>query len=421
MMPLVQALRMCWARPRRHCMRLLTMGALFAVAVFAGCASGADREQSPSRPAIVYMRPADTDGHVFDVMLRASGQLGGVDRRVCRLRNPWLGPHERLLSGPPVPDAVGILPSPTADWVLVWDGGSQRESFGHPDGAMTEWSAVRLRDAARVKLAESAVDPWAGVSVVPSWSGHETIALRDAKGTKTVSVVGPPPTSCSRLMPFPSPGPGISYQWTGAEGSELLVHAGAGLRDCVAALRQTASALELAWNPGWTMHREEWACALSSGIPLPPRARGRAGPGVQASPSPDGTKLAVADRGVRKRMRHRHPLRAQEEVDGVRLRAIKVPSGKQLWRYEVFPRAIEYGPGEFHLGHPPMPLWTDTSLQDLRWSPDEHYLSFTLYSDPRYEPAIPTVHVVDAQTWREVLVIENAVDAFVLSAHTEGT
>jgi len=383
------------------------------------CAPKVDRKGVSPPVSVVYLRPRNDRGRTFDLMLLASARASSGARLVCSLRNAWLHSIRRQLSGPPVPDAVGMLPSPAGDWLLVWDGGRQPAASGSSvfnEGITTEWSVIRLQDGKRTKIAVSKVDFSYDVAIIPSWSDSHTVQFRDVKGPHTVDVLKLARKAPLHLQPFPGPEPSLDHlQWTGAEGPELLTKAAGKLRGCVTALRQMAPRLDLKWNPKWSANREEWACLLATGVPLPSRTRGWLGPKAQASLSPDGSKLAVADRGVQKRLTSRERPSYTAEVDGARLRVVEVASGRRLWEYQAFPKAIEYAPGAYHgLANPPMPLWTNPSVQDLRWSADGRYLSFTLYGDPQYEPVIPTVHVVDATAWREVLVIPHGVDVFVL-------
>jgi len=372
---------------------------------------------------VVYIRPRPDNEQAFEVVVRSPA--GGDSKVLCTLRNTWLGGLLWPLPGPLVPDAVGVLPSPTGDWLLAW--GSKDDDQQHPREAVTEWFLVRRQDGTRTKIAESGVAHlWDGVAVVPSWASANVVLLDEATGTVRIDVRDLGRVEGWReLKPFA--GPWHVIDRPGSEAlQQLLRHAAAaGLTaECSAALRRLPATLAPEWNPEWTASREEWACLLGLGIPVLPEARGWMGPWVQASLSPGRLRLAVADSGVRKRLKHRDA-RLSEDVDGARLRVVEIRSKRQLWYYQVFPRALEdaeYPGGRWiPLADPPMPLWTGTSIEDLRWSADGRYLSFTLYDDPRYMPAVPTVHVMDTDTWQEVLLIPNAMDAFVLPARMART
>jgi hypothetical protein len=369
---------------------------------------------SPLTRTIVYFRPQEQDEDSVDVMLRAPAKTGKRDRFICTLRNVWLDPNKQLLLGAIVPDAVGMLPSPTGEWLLLWDGGSQPGFFDDQSEATTEWSVIHLQDKKRMKIAESQVDFWNGVSVIPSWANEFTVLFRDAKGKSIIDVRKSASINSHYLKPFASAGRyGPGYQWTESEGSEPLLYKVGSIHDGVVSLRQIAPALNLKWNADWPVLREEWASLLGMGLPLPPRVHGVWGIGVEASLSPDRSNMAVADRGVQKLLKHKFPSFTQQ-MDGVRLRVVDVVSGKILFQYEAFPKAIEYPVGGFRMRQPDLPLFTSTVLEDLRWSPDGQYLSFTVYDDPEYKHEIPAVHIIDAQTWKETLCIPNAINAFIL-------
>jgi len=260
-----------------------------------------------------------------------------------------------------------------------------------------------------MKIAESQVDSWNGVSVIPSWANEFTVLFRDAEGKSSIDVRTP--SSVHRLKPFAGAWPDT---WpTGSEGSELLQYKEGSIHEGAVALRRIAPALDLKWNTKWSVLREEWALYLGLGVPLPHSAHGAAGPIVGASLSPDKSNMAVADRGVQKYVARKQPFEIKKEVSGVRLRVVDLVSGKILFRYQAFPKAMEY-PDGYPMSNPPRPDWSSTYLEDLRWSPDGQYLSFTVYDDPQYKHEIPAVHIIDAQTWKETLCIPNAINAFIL-------
>jgi hypothetical protein len=107
-------------------------------------------------------------------------------------------------------------------------------------------------------------------------------------------------------------------------------------------------------------------------------------------------------------MRHEHP-RFQQEMSGTRLDVFALGSGKRLWGVQYFPKPVEYPLG-YTLSFPGMPLWDTSAVDDLRWSRDARYLSYTQDH---------SVHVVSAREWEEVMTIPKAEDAFLVRDATQ--
>ena len=370
-----------------------------------GEASTATSRGSTLPLSVLFLRPLG-DGAAAEALLRRQGQAG--PRTLFYLANTWLFWPQRSLFGP-APDAVGVLPSPKGEWVLSWENTGEM-SEGRP---VTEWKAVRLSDGKAVPLAYTPVNPLEGISVFPHWVGDNVVALEGPEGTICSVDVSKPLTAPNDRAK------GLvvkTEQEHGAAAGRTLRYLeryyGGHMQRCDSALSRLKGVLETEWERGGAVERERWACALGLGVPLPPSIRRVKWPGAELSVSPDGRLLARADLGARNYVTREFPTWAGE-IQGARLDVIDVGSGDRLWAYEVFPRAIEYPTG-VPLSTPPAPLWTSTTIGDVRWSADSGYLSFTLHHDPRHKPAVPSAHVLDTHTWQEAMSIVDAADAFVL-------
>jgi hypothetical protein len=106
------------------------------------------------------------------------------------------------------------------------------------------------------------------------------------------------------------------------------------------------------------------------------------------------------------------PVRTEDgqllNVGGSRLEVVQTRTGLHVWNTQAPPRSVPVPKGEPAVNPSPLP-WVTPLYRNVRWSGDGRYLSFTLYDDPS-----PTVILVDTATWKEVLRIPNAMNAFVL-------
>lgn len=396
---------------------LLTVSALVIAAALGFLVRLGDRARLQMPESVVYISPLDGKTDRLRIMERRRGS--GKERVLYLAGNSWFHFFPLSVSSfpefqwarSPVPDAVGILPSPDGRWLLVW--GSEL-----PAGAgteRTEWGVIRLSDGRYFKLTTTAVA--AGVAleparqtVLPYWEDNETVGFEGAGGGAVYDVknVGSPaanhPEKVTTQQPesLISPRPLAEYELA----EYCRKHQGI-LRDAyLRALEKLQRELGLSSSPG------EYPWALTLGIPT------SVGPGAPLSLklaiSPDGKMLARADAGVSRRLKAPW---GDADVPGARIDVFVVSTKRRAWHTEVMPGAIPSTPPS-RLNIVVDGVGPDSTLpefRDLRWSRDGRYLSFTLYL---YEADAPwtssTVIVMDTRVWREVLRISNTMDAFVL-------
>ena len=354
-----------------------------------------------------------------------------IDRRSVVAHLTASGSHPQLLRDYPlqrdlfgaregVPDVVGILPSPDGSWLLAW-GPVPAEStpLGRRRGLSTEWIAICLRDGSVVKLTEAEDDWRVSRSLLPYWAGETRLVLEGSDGAWVFDLEGgaePGVVAATEQV--------VSAEQRGGTGAERLVkylvrHYAEEREAYLAAVERLRGPLGMEgsrqWKRRWPLWREEWPYLLTLGIPVglalrEPTAGWMTGwPRVEISCSPDERWVARADQGISRRLKRRDPP-GRALVRGARLDVLEVSSGRRIWGTQALPTPTGYIPGHLRIGgFPPPALWNSPQFWDVRWSRDGRYLSFTLYDAPG-----PSVIVMDAKTWKEVLRIPNAMDAFVL-------
>jgi len=357
-------------------------------------------------PPLVYARQTDTG---IEVVKRT-----WKPRELTVLytsKNPSSGAHrpEWLRWHSDVPDEVGMLPSPDGEWLLVW---SQLFRSGqHNTSHATEWVAVRLSDGELVRLTEMQGErQW----VLPRWMDNTHVALEGPRATTCFDLNTDTPTRPDAHIQHDYPD---QKAWDEAQ-SRLLSHSRShyalDLRRCLSAVERLTSELKLSEDASYSPSEPiEYAYLRPLGIPGLHELRRYFAPALAISSSPDGAMLARADQGVTRRLRIPPTNGYPQEIDaaGARLEVFEVASGRRLWGVELAPkpRRVTTPPNvEEFPGRPP---WVSPSFEDVRWSPDGQYLSFTIYDDPA-----PSAVVVSTSSWDEVLRIHNGLNPFVLTA-----
>jgi hypothetical protein len=321
-----------------------------------------------------------------------------------------------LSSFTPVPDVLGMLPSPDGRWVIAWVPHLPWSRRGHVT-ATTDWMAIRLEDGKLVRLGETAVTLDEGQPLLPYWPDVEHVALEGTCGTSTFVLAAGKQSPAQDAAVRPMWGRCLDGVTVATVEQFLNAHFSRELSQYRAALAKHGPALGMGdvsrWRRQWSLWRDEWPFALPLGIPLPEEVRDPVGrpmagwPHIEIACSPDGGEIARADEGIHQSVRHLKPNGRSEEA-GARLTVFDADSGKHLWETRIRPRSVEYPMG-YPMTNPPMPLYTSPQIRDIRWSEDGHYLSFTLYDDPA-----PSVIVIETTTWKEAKRIPNAMNAFVL-------
>jgi len=331
---LTSALR-AYARPA------LTPGLAVLVCVVAAAVSSHGSERSDVKRTrrdtaplranrVLFARAHDQSGRGFDILVLTPAS--GKTEHLCSLFNTWLGSPVGVpspISSGPVPDAVGMLPSPSGGWVLVWGGLDREWSIG---SAFTDWVAIRPLDKKRLPLARTPVYAAQGVAAFPHWVDEHTVVLEVPGKTLrwNLAVIGAAGVVRSKPESLVGAGKPITdlghqiVRWFRAYYEPQW-------QDCRSAVNTLMRARAIKWGK-YAAVRREWACILNLGVPAPygvrnPNPHGHV---PRLAVSPDHTRVARADQGVERLMRHQHPL-FQERVNGSRLEVFALPSGRRLF------------------------------------------------------------------------------------------
>jgi hypothetical protein len=302
-----------------------------------------------------------------------------------------------------LPDSFGFIPSPSGEYLLVWDTRFDSRT-GLP--AASRWLIVGMLDASTTKLGETNGEPcllpyWADDRHVLFEGEGEEVGIFDVEGRKA-------------LQPLPQLGVPADTE-AGQERARVRLiqysqrHYPEMMGGILSALTKLEKCLGLRDHFRQFSEPPEYMFLRSLGIPglheLRPKIMGGAVwlrlPSVICSP--DTKLLACADvwKGSL----------SQTPSAGARIEVFKVTSGSKIWSTKVpsKPRPIFSPRAEGMINPTPLP-WTSPEFRDIRWSRDGHYFSFTTYDDPA-----PSVTVLETTTWKEVLHIPNAMNAFVIS------
>lgn len=343
--------------------------------------------QRRAGPYIVYAKPSEE----WRTEVRCRRLESGEDRLVyISAESRW---HSR------VPDALGFLPSPDGGWLLVWDTQYDLES-GLPD--VTRWALVSLWERRTVDLGESRGE----AAFLPRWEDHQHVRLIGDESAAVFDVAAGRQAG------------GLPMQIMAGHSEEALLEYSrryhAQDKECLscALTRLEAESKALA-SVSVRMEPDGYIVLRSSGIPgldklrplRPPWAR------PSAACSPDGSLVACA--GWWQYLPSPRDIADGAPVGDIAfgggLGIVEVASGTLVWHLEVAPRYLPGRVPDYHV-NPPVSPWTSPTFRDLRWSHDGRYLSWTLHDDPS-----PRVIVVDTTSWREVLRIPDAMNAFVLA------
>jgi hypothetical protein len=301
-----------------------------------------------------------------------------------------------------MPDEFGFLPSPSGRLLLVWEESSRTDRYGLPMEA--RWTVVTLADGNAVRLATT----HGRIALLPHWLSDTELVLMGEGGAETRIAVGAPGPLA--LPPISRDGgqkarDEYRRRYCQTEHDELL-----------SALQKSEDELGLRGFHE-LMDERRWQWAVSDMVLWPlgmPRLDtlwiyGYRRP--QASFSPDGTLLALADAWTEApavEVWHGDE-KVTIHTSGARLVVYRAATGQRVWAQMTPPkprRLPENGP---RVNPSPMP-WVTAPYRDPRWSPDGRYLSFTKYD----YPGVPEVNVVEVSTWEQVVRIPRAADAFIV-------
>ncbi|MDH4180238.1 MAG: hypothetical protein OEV33_06975, partial [Armatimonadota bacterium] len=99
-----------------------------------------------------------------------------------------------------------------------------------------------------------------------------------------------------------------------------------------------------------------------------------------------------------------------------RIDVYELPSGQHLWGQSVPQRNPQGEDVAYYFSHARLRWVLDPWFKDPRWSSDGRYLVFVTQDEPSLWE---TVNVLDTSSWKVVLQIEDATDAFIVPAPAE--
>jgi len=301
-----------------------------------------------------------------------------------------------------IPDDLGYLPSLDGQWLVVWDCSPRRQS-----PPVTRWLLVHTPDATVRELGEMDGFP----ELLPYWRDDQHVVLEGHGGPVMFYV-----NAKAYKWPFrQNPGPkayeefrarlaGFGKRYYSADRT-VLFHALKALG------RELGLAEYLNRN---SSEPREYLFLRSIGIPGQRQLR-------DPIMSPRFAKMAISpDRKLVARAYAREPERVSvprgdsKSVEisllGSRLDVFRIRSRELLWSTKTRPRPRRFpkgGPRVF----PSMLPWVEPSFSHMRWSANGRYFTFTTDDIPA-----PSITVMDALTWTEIIHIESAGNAFAVSS-----
>jgi hypothetical protein len=337
----------------------------------------------------------------------------------------------RGVGAPAVPDQLGYLPSPDGAWLLLWDGLSGDKGAEAGDSEPhTYYYLISLPAGRQTLVGVAEGTPW----LLPYWldngrvllegdiviGGESDTAMLDVGSGKLSEPL--PDRRCSSQLELPMLAERI-------ETARLIAYCHRHFMDDLTCLYQTGDLRTAAKLPRFflsSVDPPEFVITRGMGLPLRRVLAGRRGQRTlypSAACSPNRALIAVAQVGQQEgdgpgdgaTMTGKRKVVASLDVLGLaggatfgeaRRLAEATWEGWEDWR------ASREEPFPLHVPELAQPYFADT-----RWSRDGRLLVFTFYG----YASSPEVVVLRTDTWREILRVRNATNAFVLSRPAPAT
>jgi hypothetical protein len=307
-------------------------------------------------------------------------------------------------------DTHGFLPSPDGKWLITWK--ADREAM--KDGwCPILWQAVRVQDGKSVPLGHV---PPLEADLLPAWLDNEHAAL---EGDTARVIFDVKTQQLSGHLPQVEPYHEDQYDtWRKMRIARVVAY-----------LHEHYPQQTQAWLRFARQHNNELAAGGFVADPNEPvetllfrkngltslgiianRDRytetGYAGMPASAAVSPDGKLIACAGA-----FHYRNVGYSFYQADA-RLGVFAADSGKLIWSTSIAARKRRQE-GVTVTTSVPLPF-TQPEIRELRFSADGRYLSYTGTAEEDDYSEI--VHVIDTSTWKEIVRVPNAEDAFIMPA-----